>query len=115
MADPPAEQQPPAGQQQQAATPAMISGIRAPPNLTVSNGVIQEWQLWKQSWDNYVIVSRLDKQHMEYQTAMFLNTIGTSGLRIYNGFQLEEDADSRNLQQICEKFEAYAVGEVNET
>ena len=52
---------------------------------------------------------------MEYQTVMFLNTISTSGLRIYNGFQLEEDADSRNLQQICEKFEAYAVGEVNET
>ena len=116
MSDPPADQQPPAGQQQQqAATPAMISGIRAPPNLTVTNGIIQEWQLWKQSWDNYVIVSRLDKQPMKYQTAMFLNTIGTSGLRIYNGFQLEEEADSGNLQQICEKFEAYAIGEVNET
>jgi hypothetical protein len=91
----------------------MLSGIRAPPQLLINNGVIEEWKLWKQAWDNYVIVSRLNKQDQDYQAAMFLNTIGPPGLRIYNSFELNEE--SRNLEAILQKFSDYAVGEINET
>ncbi|XP_072028318.1 uncharacterized protein [Amphiura filiformis] len=91
----------------------MIGGVKPPAQPTISNGIIDDWKLWKQAWDNYVIVSRLNKQPADYQTAMFLNVIGPQGLKIYNSFELKEN--SRDLASILQHFHAYAIGEVNET
>ncbi len=93
----------------------MIGGVKTPAELTVTNGVIDDWLLWKQSWDNYVIVSKLDKQSAEYQTKMFLNVIGTGteGLKIYNSFEFNEN--SHDLTTILQYFHDYAIGEVYET
>ena len=93
--------------------PRMLSGIKPPAPFSVNNGVIDDWKTWRQAWDNYVIVSRLDKQQPDYQTAMFLHTIGTPGLKIYNSFEFNDDA--RNLEVILQKFNDYAIGELNET
>ena len=48
--------------------PRMLSGIKPPAPFSVNNGVIDDWKTWRQAWDNYVIVSRLDKQQPDYQT-----------------------------------------------
>ena len=61
----------------------------------------------------FVIVSRLDKQLPYYQTEMFLHTIGTPGLKIYDSFVFADDG--RNLADILQKFSDYAIGELNET
>ena len=42
-----------------------------------------------------------------------LHTIGTPGLKIYNSFEFSDDA--RNLEVILQKFNDYAIGELNET
>ena len=88
--------------------PRMLSGIKPPAPFSVNNGVIDDWKTWRRAW-----VSRLDKQQPDYQTAVFLHTIGTPGLKIYNSFEFNDDA--RNLKVILQKFNDYAIGELNET
>ena len=44
---------------------------------------------------------------------MFLHTIGTPGLKIYDSFVFADDG--RNLADILQKFSDYAIGELNET
>ena len=47
-----------------------------------------------------------------YQKTMFLHCIGTAALKVFNTFSLPDDAQ---LEDIIKKFEAYILGETNET
>ena len=58
--------------------------------------------------------AHLDRQASVYQTALFLHTIGPSGLRVYNSFVFTY-GETSNLDEIKEAFKRYAVGEKNET
>lgn len=60
------------------------------------------------------MVADLDRQASVYQTALFLHTIGQSGLRVYNSFVFA-NGETSNLDEIIEPFKRYAVGEKNET
>ena len=105
------------GQQAGGGGPAnkFVSGIRPPSPLDLQSGKVENWNLWKQQWKNYVIISKLDAQTQKYQTAMFLNLIGTEALRVYNGFSFTEaegGEDDRKVDQIIKKF---IVGQLNET
>ena len=41
--------------------------------------------------------------------------MGDQALKTYNGFQFESDSEHRTVDEIMQKFESFAVGEVNET
>ena len=30
--------------------------------MLINNGIIENWKTWKQTWENYVVVARLDSQ-----------------------------------------------------
>ena len=57
-----------------ARVPVFLSGIK-PPNS--DGNKLEHWPLWKKQWANYVVISRLNTQSTDYQTAMLLNSIGT--------------------------------------
>ena len=61
-----------------------------------------------------VVISRLNSQSIDYQTAMLLNTIGTDALKIYNGFAFD-NGDTRDIATILKKFDEQIIGELNET
>ena len=49
---------------------------------------------------------------------MFLNSLGTETLRVYNGFSFTEaegGEDDRKVDQIIKKFDPHIVGQLNET
>ena len=99
-------------------TNKFVSGIRPPSPLDLQSGKVENWNLWKQQWKNYVIISNLDSQPQKYQTAMFLNSLGTETLRVYNGFSFTEaegGEDDRKVDQIIKKFDPHIVGQLNET
>ena len=49
------------------------------------------------------------------QVALFLHTLADDALRVYNGFQFDNDDSERTINDITEKFEDFEVGEVNVT
>ena len=97
------------------AAPPPVGGIRPPAPLAVNRGVIDGWKTWKQMWQNYSVVAQLDKQTSQYQTALFLHTIGPAGLEIYNSFVFASEEQSNDLSTIIAAFQDYAIGEKNET
>jgi hypothetical protein len=110
--DQPGEQAPPQQPHQNQAMPFMQPIGQPLEHLTIKKGTIKNWKIWKQRWQNYYIITKLDKQEQPYQRAMFLQTIGPEALEIYNGFDLAEDA---TVIQIIEKFDSFAIGSLNET
>ena len=85
--------------------------VSPPPHLNVKKGSA-EWKLFKQMWDNYVIVARLDNEAADYKKTLFLHTLGPDGLLIYNGMKL---GDNHTLEDIIEALENNFIGKTNET
>lgn len=96
---------------------AMTPGIMPPGKLNVSSteNMAENWKVWKQMWNNYVIIAKLGTQPPEYKVALFLHCIGVDALKIFNGFQFDTPDDRNNLSKIIEKFDQYTIGELNET
>lgn len=95
-----------------------ISGIKHPGPLILepAKNRAANWKIFKQKWDNYSIITRLDAQTADYQMAVFLHSIGDDALRIYNGFDFTTtNGKPENVTQITEKFKTFAIGTVNET
>ena len=91
-----------------------LSGIQPPNTLNFDCNKLEHWPLWKQQWANYVVLSRLNTQSTDYQTAMLLNSIGTEALKVYNGFVFAPD-ESRDVTHIIRKFDEHIIGQLNET
>ena len=90
-----------------------LASIKPPPPLIVSENPVENWKLFKQSWDNYAIIAKLEAQDESYKKALFLHCIGTDALRVYNTLTFTEE--EKNLSHILDKLETLLIGEVNET
>lgn len=87
--------------------------IQPPSALNVSEQPVDNWKLFKQSWENYSIITNLNSKEESFKKAMFLHCIGVDALKIYNTLSFSEDENT--LQHIMGKMEKYFIGNVNET
>ena len=89
--------------------------LQPPTNLDLSdNHRAENWKTFKQRWNNYSILTQLDRQPEEYKVALFLYSVGNETVKSFNTFDLT-DAEQGNLKAIIAAFDKFAVGEKNET
>ena len=72
------------------------------------------WKLWNAKYDNYFVISRLDRESSRYQLAMFKHTIGDDDLKVIKTFSYTEGEDSNNWRLVMAKMEKHCIGGVNE-
>ena len=89
--------------------------VKPPPPLNLADCSAKKWKLWKQTWLNYAVVSKVASQDASYQKALFLCIIGQGALEIFNAFQYTSSEDPDKVDTIITKFEEYFTGDVNET
>ena len=53
--------------------------------------------------------------HRRIQGCILSALHGNGGLKIYNGFEFENEPDSKIFQNVLEKFDEYTLGQTNET
>jgi len=82
--------------------------------LQPSRGVAKNWKLWKEKYNNYFVISRLDQESPQYQLAMFNHTISNEALKVIKTFSYTEGKDSNNWRVVMAKMEKHCIGEVNE-
>ena len=109
--------------QNSGAAPALVAPapitpqIQPPPRLDLSNStdLVEKWKVWKQTWENYSIITLLHSQTPAYQLALFLHSIGPESLKIYNSFDYGPDEDKSLLATVLKKFDDHFIGQTNET
>ncbi len=93
--------------------PRKFPGVAPPAPLTFSTTNRGEaWKLWKQQWQNYVTLSKLDGASNGEQVAMFQSRMSMEALKLYNQLDLPE---TPTLKDIIEKMDAQLISEINET
>ena len=96
--------------------PGPVAELRPPQPLNVTDtNIFENWRLFHQKWRNYAVITNLNQQPRLYQVALFLHTIGDEALKVYNGFKFDTTEADRTVDEIVQKFETFAVGEINET
>ena len=97
------------------APPGIMLPQAVPPTpLSLQDNKIENWTLWKQVWQNFLIVARLDAQPAEYKVALFLSYVGVDALRMYNSMKFDE-GENGTVEGIIKKFDEVLIGEINET
>ena len=109
----------PSGSQSPGANPVAPPNapqIPLPAHLDIRDGsnLIDKWKTWKQIWNNYSIITKLNTQTAAYQLALFLHAIGPDSLQIYNSFDYSEDEDRTLVATVIAKFDEHFIGETNE-
>jgi len=100
----------------EAVAPGPVAGLRPPQPLNVTDtNIAENWRLFRQKWQNYAVITNLHQQPRAYQVGLLLHTIGDEALKIYNGFKFDTADNARTVDEIVQKFEMFAIGEINET
>ena len=68
---------------------------------------------WKEKYNNYFVISRLDRETPKFQLAMFKHTIGDDALKVIKTFNYAEGVNSSDWRIVMGKMEKHCIGEVN--
>ena len=68
----------------EAVAAAPLANINPPPQLCLKDSPKEEWTMFKRLFNNYAVITRLNRQEKPYQLAVLLNVMGPTGLRLYD-------------------------------
>ena len=83
-------------------------------DLKTTGEIAENWKLWKEKYNNYYVISRLERESPEYQLAMFKHAIGDDGLKVIKTFSYSESENANDWRVVLGKMEKHCIGEVNE-
>ncbi len=77
-----------AAAQPQTSQATMFHQILPPQHLDLktTEEVAENWKLWKEKYNNYFVISRLERECAEYQLTIFKHAIGDDGLKVIKTF-----------------------------
>ena len=84
----------------------MASNLPVPEPMSVSGNVQENWNYFKEQWENYLVASGLKEKTGEVQIATFLVVIGKECYQVYRKLALTA-AQKANLKAIIEELEKY--------
>ena len=99
----------------EAVAAAPLANINPPPQLCLKDSPKEEWTMFKRLFNNYAVITRLNRQEKPYQLAVLLNVMGPTGVRLYDNLTFTEQEDKEDTTLIIRKIYAAIQGEINET
>ena len=71
--------------------------------------------MFKRLFNNYAVITRLNRQEKPNQLAVLLSVMGPTGVRLYDNLTFTEQEDKEDTTLIIRKIDAAIQGEINET
>ena len=79
-------------------------------DLKTTGEIAENWKLWKEKYNNYFFISRLDWESTEYQLAMFKHVIGDDGLKVIKSSTYSEEENANDWRVVMGKMEKHCIG-----
>lgn len=87
-------------------------GSRAVPQMLFQGNLANNWKIWRQLFENYLIASETYLKEQKVQCARLIHYIGEEALHIYNSFTFTE-AERDKVDILIKKFEEYFTPRTN--
>ena len=89
--------------------------IRPPKPLSLEGNVTENWKVWKQNFEFYLLAKESQDKAEEIKSGIFLHSVGEEARLLYNTLVFNAVADKLIYTKITEKFEAYITPRKNTT
>lgn len=86
-----------------------------PKKMKMEGNLATNWKKFRRGWENYAIVSQLDKVDERFNTALFLSVIGEDAMEVFEGMHFTASDNRYEPETVVKKFEMVFIGETNET
>ena len=70
---------------------AASAGIPVPQAMDMKGDLVQNWEFFRASWENYEIATELDKKDAKIRVATLLAIIGKETLKIYQHLPMTKE------------------------
>src|SRR5688572_12718766 len=92
-----------------------LPNLRLPePLKVIGSNVADNWERFKDQWENYELAADLTEASTEKRAAVFLTCLGGEAYDTYRSLSLPSE-DKRDIAKIIDAFETFCVGSVNVT
>ena len=81
-------------------------------DLKTTGEIAENWKLWKEKYNNYFVLSRLDRENCEYQLAIFKHAIGDDGLKVIKSFSYSEVENANDSCVVMGKMEKHCSSQI---
>jgi hypothetical protein len=95
--------------------PSYQKHAKLPALLSLEGNQVENWRRFKKRWTNFMHLSGLKEADKLTQVAQLENCLADDALTLLDGFEFGSAEEDRTVNEILEAFEAYAIGETNET
>ena len=93
-----------------------IPNYRLPDPLKVTgSNVADNWERFREQWENYELAADLTDASSEKKAAIFLTCVGSEAYDVYRSMEFPSADDKKKIENIVEAFETFCVGAVNVT
>ena len=84
--------------------------FRPPEPLNLEGNVSENWRLFKQKFENFMVATDLSDKEDKKKLAVFQNLLGDEALELFNSF---DDAKKATLALVLAEFENYCAPKQN--
>ena len=87
-----------------------LAGVHPPPPLNLdAENTVDTWKLWKQQWNNHMMLSNLRSLDESIQCAMLANCLGPTALKICDILEYNS-SETKSVSLILQKLEQTIIG-----
>ena len=69
------------------------SNVPLPQKLELSGNIAKNWKIWRQLWESFETLTKLDEQDSKFRKATLITCIGPEAVEIIQGLPFKDDAD----------------------
>ena len=94
-----------------------LLNIRPPGPLDVADPrkLAENWRLWRQSYEDFVLLTNLQQESRERRLAMFRYSLGEAARNVLNNLTFAPNEDPSDPIAVMTIFERHCLGQANET
>ena len=71
------------------------------------------WKKWKQVWDAYETVTKLNEKQSKFRVATFTTCIGAEALEVHNALPFRTEDEKQDISVVLDLWNSHCIGQTN--
>ena len=102
-----------AGSTQQVFLPIFNSNVPPPGRLELKGKLSDNWKKWKQVWDAYETVMKLNDKKSKFCVVTFITCIGTEALKVHSALPFRTEDEKQDINIVLDLWNSHCIGQTN--
>ena len=110
---PPPPESDSAGSTQQITSLTFTTNEPPPGRLELKGNLSENWKKWKQVWDAYETITKLNEKESRFRVTTFITCIGPDMLEVHNGLPFRSDEEKQDINVVLNLWKSHCIGQTN--